>query len=296
MNKYAPLAVLFLLTACNQPQKVTTDDATADTVATTTSNTTTAAEKSEDTNTGFSKEDLDIPKEKEESFVVEESSKDTYIPFCFSFKESKQQYKATCKDTAQFATLVKAPLNYIGIWSTCDVNEDGKTDYLIGVKGTDKECFEEDMRGEMVDRNRRGFILVINKGDHFETDIYNLNCFLSENEDGGVYYAPELTVGADGKKLNVEYSHGRYGLWSYKFNYTNGNYELAECYRDESHGPVTETESQLDISSNTLKIKHLNGDWTAYGEDGPSDSDYTSNTYKVKQLRKVLITDITTLF
>ena len=39
----------------------------------------------------------------------------------------------------------------------------------------------------------------------------NYDCFSSENEDGGVYFAPELDISIEKGNLYVHYGHGRYG-------------------------------------------------------------------------------------
>ncbi|WP_245583670.1 hypothetical protein [Salinimicrobium xinjiangense] len=68
---------------------------------------------------------------------------------------------------------------------TGELNNDGLEDSVLIVKNTKKENVIID-RGEEVDRNRRGIIVLFNKEDHYELVAENLNCFSSENEDGGV--------------------------------------------------------------------------------------------------------------
>lgn len=72
-----------------------------------------------------------------------------------------------------------------------DLNNDGTQDIVYVVKNTLASGFETDENsGEKVDRNRRGLVIVLNKGTGYELLVSNPTCFSSENEDGGVYYMP----------------------------------------------------------------------------------------------------------
>ena len=71
-----------------------------------------------------------------------------------------------------------------------DLNKDGIEDCVLIIKGTDtSKIITDEYRGKL-DRNRRGIIVLFNKKDHYELAVKNYNCFSSENEDGGVYFAP----------------------------------------------------------------------------------------------------------
>ena len=75
-----------------------------------------------------------------------------------------------------------------------DLNKDGLDDCILIIKGTNKEnIIQHEYRGEL-DRNRRGIIVLFKKNDSYELAVKNYDCFSSENEEGGVYYAPELDV------------------------------------------------------------------------------------------------------
>ena len=81
-----------------------------------------------------------------------------------------------------------------------DLNMDGLPDCVLIIKGTDKtKIINDEYRGKL-DRNRRGIIVLFKKNDHYDLATKNYDCFSSENEDGGVYFPPELSV--EIKKVN----------------------------------------------------------------------------------------------
>ena len=88
-----------------------------------------------------------------------------------------------------------------------DLNKDGVADKVLLIKGTDKGAYEKNEFGEMVDRNRRGIIVLFKKDNQYQMVLKNLNCFSSENEDGGVYYAPELSLEINKGNLYFQYPY-----------------------------------------------------------------------------------------
>lgn len=142
-----------------------------------------------------------------------------------------------------------------------DINGDGISDHVIIVKGTDKENIVINRFDKEVDRNRRGILIYLSEIDKNNLVLENLQCFMSENEDGGVYYAPELSIEIKEGKLNIEYKHGRYGSWSYIFQFQNSNFELVEyneVYRN--HGILEEVsfdEVKIDFLRKELSIFEL---------------------------------------
>ncbi|MRX46622.1 hypothetical protein [Pedobacter puniceum] len=107
-----------------------------------------------------------------------------------------------------------------------DLNKDGINDVVLLIKATDKEQFVVDEYRGKLDRNRRGIIILFDKKDSFELALKNLDCFSSEHEDGGVYYAPELAISIKNGNLNISYEHGRYGSWMYVFKAINTDFKL----------------------------------------------------------------------
>lgn len=108
-----------------------------------------------------------------------------------------------------------------------DLNKDGLEDCVLIIKGTNKSrIVDVEFRG-ILDRNRRGIIVLINQGKGiYKPILKNYECFSSENEDGGVYFPPELSIDIANNKLFIHYSHGRYGFWKYKFRIKESDFEL----------------------------------------------------------------------
>lgn len=125
------------------------------------------------------------------------------------------------------------------IWG--DLDRDGAKDLVLIIKGTDKSNFYTDeYRGEL-DRNRRGIIVLFNRKHGFEQAVKNVACFSSENEDGGVYYPPELSLEIKKGNLYVHYAHGRYGYWWYTFRYDKkSDFDLIGFDASENHGPIVQ--------------------------------------------------------
>lgn len=167
-----------------------------------------------------------------------------------------------------------------------DLNNDELEDIVLIIKGTDKsKIIKDDNRGEL-DRNRRGIIILFNKGDFYELATKNYDCFSSENEDGGVYFAPELYVGIQNSKLYINYAHGRYGNWGYTFRYQNGDMELIGYDSYSSRGPVP----QYEVSINFLTKKKLTRDNIYKDDDGDNHKVHYKETWEnisVKKLRKL---------
>jgi len=135
-----------------------------------------------------------------------------------------------------------------------DLNKDGIDDKVLLVKGTDKGAFEKNEFGELVDRNRRGIIVLFKKDNQYEMVLKNLNCFSSENEDGGVYYAPEVSLEIDKGNLYIHYAHGRYGYWKYTFRYRNSDFYLIG-YDSSEGGAVVEKETSINFLSKKKQEK-----------------------------------------
>lgn len=138
-----------------------------------------------------------------------------------------------------------------------DLNKDGQKDLLLMVKATDPEnVIQHEYRGEL-DRNRRGLIVLLNQQGKYTQLMSNLDCFSSENEEGGVYYAPELSIAIEKGILKVEYEQGRYGSWSYGFRVKGNDLALIGYDRNTHYGPYIASQSSINFLTQR-KLVRLN--------------------------------------
>lgn len=165
-----------------------------------------------------------------------------------------------------------------------DLNKDGLEDVVLIIKGTDPDKIVDDEYQGKLDRNRRGILVLLNKGGHYELATKNYDCFSSENEDGGVYYAPELSVFIDKGNLHLEYGHGRYGSWGYTFRYQDGDLALIGYDLYVSQGPVP----QYEVSINFLNKKKLTRDNLNKEDDGENYDVKYKDTWENFTLKKLM--------
>ncbi|MDQ3277036.1 MAG: hypothetical protein M3Q06_01835 [Bacteroidota bacterium] len=147
-----------------------------------------------------------------------------------------------------------------------DLNKDGTADCVLIIKGTDTSKIVTDENRGRLDRNRRGIIVLFNKKDHYELAVKNNDCFSSENEDGGVYFPPELSVEIKKGNLNVHYGHGRYGYWQYTFRHKNSDFELIGYDESSNRGPVIESQTSINFLTQKKQVK-VNTNQNADGGD-----------------------------
>ncbi len=146
-----------------------------------------------------------------------------------------------------------------------DLNKDGVDDYVLIIKGTNKSKIITDQSRGKLDRNRRGIVILLNKKNSYELAAKNYDCFSSENEDGGVYFAPELSVEIKKGNLYVNYGHGRYGSWKYTFRYQNADFELIG-YDTTNGGVVVSSEKSINFLTKK-KLEKVNTNENAQGGD-----------------------------
>ena len=149
-----------------------------------------------------------------------------------------------------------------------DLNNDGIIDSVLIVKSTDKnQLFHDEYRGEL-DRNRRGIMIFMSSNGKLELLIENLDCFSSENEDGGVYFAPDLDLAINKANLYVEYGHGRYGHWKYTFRIKENNFELIGYDLSDNYGPIIKRETSINyLTKRKLERVNLNQDEEEIGNE-----------------------------
>lgn len=194
--------------------------------------------------------------------------------------------------TVNAVTLVKKdlreflPAGFILFDSAAgDLNKDGIADQVLIIKGTDKKNVVKDEYKGVLDRNRRGIIVLFNNSGNYEVAVKNYDCFSSENEDGGVYFAPELSVTIGNGKLFINYGHGRYGDWTYTFRYQNGDFEQIGFDANSGNGPVINKVTSINYLTKKKSIKEN----TNENAEGGGDEVYKEiiKTIRVNKLRRL---------
>ena len=158
-----------------------------------------------------------------------------------------------------------------------DLNKDGLEDYVLIIKKTDSANVVMNRFDKKVDRNRCGIIVLFKNANGYELADKNLECFSSENEDGGVYFAPELWIEIKDNKLYIHYGHGRYGYWEYTFRFQKSNFELIGYDSSSNRGPVTNRETSI----NFLTKKKLTKENTNENAEG-GDEIFKENWYDIE--------------
>ncbi|MFM7672062.1 MAG: hypothetical protein ACKO6Q_05645 [Bacteroidota bacterium] len=136
---------------------------------------------------------------------------------------------------------------------TGDLNKDGINDCILIIKGTDKRQFvTHEFRG-LLDRNRRGVIILFNKNGYYEQAEKNYDCFRSENEEGGVYFPPDLIVSVKRGNLRFHYAHGRYGYMTFIFKCLNGGFYLIGFEDSNNSGPIVVSQKSINFLTKRIK-------------------------------------------
>lgn len=158
-----------------------------------------------------------------------------------------------CQNSSSSFTPIHLPEGYVVFDKfEGDLNNDGVDDCVLIIKGTDEDKWVINRFDEKVDRNRRGILVFFNNNGIYELAVENHDCFESENEDGGVYFPPELNIEIVKGNLQVKYNHGRYGEWNYIFRHRDSDFELIGF--DSADGAVV---IRSETSINFLTRKKL---------------------------------------
>lgn len=156
----------------------------------------------------------------------------------------------------------KEPLDFLPegyvIYQThfVDLNFDTQNDCILIIKDTNEEHIVVNRFDKKVDRNRRGVVILFKSKDGYQLVDKNYNCFTSENEDGGIYYAPQLSVETDKGDIILCYEHGRYGLWSYRFRLIDSSYKLITYSSVSKYGPVINSETTMNFLTKEKLIRN----------------------------------------
>jgi len=165
-----------------------------------------------------------------------------------------------------------------------DLNKDGENDCVLIIKETDSSNIVINRFNNEVDRNRRGIIVLFKNRNGYQLADKNYSCFSSENEDGGVYFPPELWIDIKNENLYIHYGHGRYGYWAYTFRYQNSNFELIGFDASNNRGPVINSETSINfLTKKKLTKKNTNAD----AESGEERFKETWSTIEIENLIKL---------
>ncbi|MGY6522844.1 MAG: hypothetical protein ACXIUD_14010 [Mongoliitalea sp.] len=165
-----------------------------------------------------------------------------------------------------------------------DLTKDHLEDVVYIIQGTDEKLFVEDESRGTLNHNPRGIVIRIQKKGTYELALENYTCFPSDNEDGGVYYAPDLSFKIAKGNLYVIFDHGRYGSSKYTFRYQHSDFELIGYDQSDNFGPVVARE----ISINFMTRKKLERENTFENKEGEDEIfKETWKTIKVDRLIKL---------
>ncbi|MBP8157613.1 MAG: hypothetical protein KAX93_04480 [Flavobacterium sp.] len=167
-----------------------------------------------------------------------------------------------------------------------DLNNDGLEDCVLIIKATKKDKIIKSKSDELIDQNRRGIVVLFNRKDYYDLALKNTNCFSSENEEGGIYFAPELSIIIKENKLYVHYGHGRYGYWEYTFRFQNSDFELIG-YDHSNGGTVIHNKTSINFLTGK-KLEKTNTYNNAEGGDEVFKEVWTNiNFPKLLQLSSI---------
>lgn len=168
-----------------------------------------------------------------------------------------------------------------------DLNKDGIDDCVLIIKDTKPENIVVNRFEEKVDRNRRGIIVLFKKGNGYELITKNYDCFASENEDGGTYFAPELDIRIENGNLFVHYAHGRYGYWAYNFRHQNNDFELIGYDSSDNFGPVTQSTTSINFLTKKKLVKT-----NVNPQEEAEEEVFESKWYRIKIEKLIKLSEI----
>ncbi|WP_417585874.1 hypothetical protein [Nitrincola sp.] len=136
-----------------------------------------------------------------------------------------------------------------------DLNKDNQDDVVLLIKQTDpNNIVTDEYRGEL-DHNPRGIVVALRNQQQYEVVVANTSCFHPEDADGGVYFAPDISISIKNGNLYIYYGHGRYGYWRYNFRYQNSDFELIGFDSSANRGPIVEEVVSINFLTKMKLVK-----------------------------------------
>ena len=201
-----------------------------------------------------------------------------------------------------------------------DLNKDDIEDVVVVTQETFKEKFmplsdgcdesiKDDKWCQIVNKNRRGIVILLSNGDKYEAVVTKRDIFESPNEDGGAYFPPELAVEIKNSELKFFYSYGKYGYWEYVFALDGKDFRLVKYLSNVNNGPVPEYIVQMDFINHRLEksanlLYQGNEEYKRYEEciekyksfddaqeDDGYDGTFIRKTYALKK-QKILLSEV----
>lgn len=168
-----------------------------------------------------------------------------------------------------------------------DLDGDGDNDVVLITKETTRSAIVENDYGDMVDRNRRGLVILETLDEGYRLLLDHRECFESENEDGGNYYPPMLGVSIEESQLICTWGHGRYGYWQYIFDYAGGDFALAKYFSQSLDYMRVPDEYEVDYVENIAYRRKGSGTY----EDYSFEVETRSGSFEGVLLRDILMFD-----
>lgn len=208
-----------------------------------------------------------------------------------------------CASKSKLATLVPQGFSYEGILLENDFDGDGREDCMLSVLATRPEYYYKDDDGKPHDCNRNGYILAMNRVDHYEVTSFNYECFLPGESicfedisypfwlDGVSFWKGVLTLhffGALGSGMRTE---------DYELRYENGDFILLKHISGSMLGEngVTSYSQSYDFENGNLHISNLdNYDGVRWG-DADVKPMYKEENKNIPKTRQIKLSEIVEL-
>ena len=168
-----------------------------------------------------------------------------------------------------------------------DLDKDGIKDCVLIIKKTDINNVVINRFDKKVDRNRRGIIILLKRDTNYQVAAKNYSCFESENEDGGVYYPPQLEISFRKKNLVISYNHGRYGFWHYLFRYQDSNFKLIGFDSSDNYGPIVNNETSINFLTKKKLIRE-----NTYEDTESGDENFKETWFNIKIENLIKLSEI----